>query len=103
MPNYFNDLVTNFGYSWEEELISEIQKIGYPKVISKNEEIIDIGDYIKFMPLLLKGAIKILREDANGDELVLYYLEKEDTCAMTLSCCLWEIKSKIRAVAETDV
>jgi CRP/FNR family transcriptional regulator, anaerobic regulatory protein len=40
------------------------------------------------MPLLLKGAIKILREDANGDELVLYYLEKEDTCAMTLSCCL---------------
>jgi CRP/FNR family transcriptional regulator len=103
MSDHFNDLKTNFGYFLEDELISEINKIGSPKIITKNEEIIDIGDYIKFMPLLLKGAIKILREDTNGDELVLYYLEKGDTCAMTLSCCLGETKSKIRAVAETDV
>ena len=55
------------------------------------------------MPLLLNGAIKILREDEKGDELVLYYLEKGDTCAMTLSCCIGQVKSKIRAVSETEV
>ena len=55
------------------------------------------------MPLLLSGAIKILREDENGEDLILYYLEKGDTCAMTLSCCMGETKSKIRAIAETDV
>ena len=65
--------------------------------------IIEIGDYIKSMPLLINGAIKILREDDNGDELVLYYLESGDTCAMTLSCCMGLTKSKIRAIAETDV
>ena len=55
------------------------------------------------MPLLISGAIKILREDEHGEELVLYYLEKGDTCAMTLSCCMGQTKSKIRAVAETNV
>ena len=55
------------------------------------------------MPLVLSGAIKILREDSDGDELVLYYLEVGDTCAMTLSCCMGQVKSQIRAVAETDV
>lgn len=103
MTNFNDDLITNFGYFFEEKLIKEINIFGNQRSISKNETIIDIGDYIKFMPLLLNGAIKILREDANGDELVLYYLEKGDTCAMTLSCCLGQTKSKIRAVTETDV
>lgn len=54
------------------------------------------------MPLLLEGAIKIMREDKDGDELLLYFLERGDTCAMTLSCCLGQTKSEIRAVAERD-
>lgn len=93
----------NFGYLFEETLIEEIKQIGVYKKYVSDVTIIEIGDYIKSMPLLLSGAIKILREDENGDELVLYYLEKGDTCAMTLSCCMGQSKSKIRAVAETDV
>ena len=98
--NQFN---VNFGYLFEDALIDEIKQIGVYKEFVADTTIIEIGDYIKTMPLLLNGAIKILREDENGDELVLYYLEKGDTCAMTLSCCMGQTKSKIRAVAETDV
>ena len=54
------------------------------------------------MPLLISGAIKVLREDNDGDELLLYFLERGDTCAMTLSCCLGQTKSEIRAIAELD-
>ena len=54
------------------------------------------------MPLLLSGAIKILRNDNDGDELLLYFLERGDTCAMTLTCCLGHKKSEIKAVAEVD-
>ncbi len=54
------------------------------------------------MPLLVSGAVTILREDTNGDELILYFIEQGDTCAMTLSCCLGNTKSEIRAVAETN-
>ena len=54
------------------------------------------------MPLILSGAIKVLRVDDNGDELLLYFLEPGDTCAMTMSCCLGHTKSEIKAVAELD-
>lgn len=50
----------------------------------------------------MDGAIKILREDNEGNELLLYFLERGDTCALTLSCCLGQTKSKVRAVAERD-
>lgn len=103
MSEIQNKLNANFGYLLEDELITEIQKVGVLKSFKKNQTIIEIDDYIKSMPLLLNGAIKILREDQKGDELVLYYLEKGDTCAMTLSCCLGQTKSKIRAITETDV
>ena len=98
-----DELATNFGYLFEDSLIQEITEIGVSKAYKSESTIIDRGDYITSMPLLLSGAIKILREDEKGEELVLYYLEKGDTCAMTLSCCMGQTKSKIRAVAETDV
>lgn len=62
----------------------------------------EFNDYIISMPLLLEGAIKILREDQEGNELLLYFLERGDTCALTLSCCLGQTRSEIRAVAEKD-
>lgn len=95
-------LQTNYGYLFEDALLSDINKVGELKHIKAGEKIIEIGDYIRSMPLLVSGAIKILREDDNGDELILYFLERGDTCAMTLSCCMGQSKSEIRAVAETD-
>ncbi|WP_452221255.1 Crp/Fnr family transcriptional regulator [Lacinutrix salivirga] len=92
----------HYGYLFEEELLQEINNVGSYKDIEKGTTLIEIDDYIKSMPLLVSGAIKILREDKDGDELILYFIEQGDTCAMTLSCCLGNSKSEIRAVAETD-
>ena len=91
-----------YNYIFEEALLDEISNVALYKEFKTDDFLIEIGDYIKSMPLLLNGAIKILREDADGDELLLYFLERGDTCAMTLTCCLGQSKSKIRAVAETD-
>jgi len=87
---------------FEKELIEEIARVGFLKSVKEGEKIIEIGEYVKVMPLLLEGAIKILREDKEGDELLLYFLSRGDTCAMTLSCCLGQSKSEIRAIAEMD-
>lgn len=97
-----DELKQNYGYLLEDKLIQEIHSIGVYKEISEGQSLIEIGDYIKSMPLLISGAIKILREDDKGDELILYFLERGDTCAMTLACCMGQTKSEIRAVAETD-
>ena len=95
-------LEQHYGYLFEEGLLNEINKVGTYKDIKEGSTLIDFGEYIKSMPLLVSGAIKILREDDQGDELILYFIEQGDTCAMTLSCCLGQSKSEIRAVAETD-
>lgn len=91
-----------YSYIFEEALLDEIEKVAIYKEFKADDYLIEIGDYIKTMPLLLTGAIKILREDENGDELLLYFLERGDTCAMTLTCCMGQSKSRIRAIAETD-
>lgn len=92
----------HFGHLFEDELLQEINAIGVFKEIKEGEMLMDIGNYVTSMPLLISGAIKVMREDEDGDELLLYFLERGSTCAMTLSCCIGHKKSEIRAVAETD-
>jgi len=93
----------NYSYIFEKELLQEIESLAVYKEFKENDIIIDIDHYIVSIPLVLDGAIKILRQDEDGNEMILYFIERGDTCAMTLSCCMGQSKSKIRAVAETDV
>lgn len=90
-----------YGFIYEEKLIEEIATVSLLRDFEEGDILIDFGDYIKKMPLLIEGAIKILREDFDEGELLLYFIEKGDTCAMTMACCMGETKSEIRAVAET--
>ena len=98
-----NDLLQQkFAHSLDEDLITEISKNGILKKFKKDDIIIDINQSLNFIPLLLTGDIKIIREDKDGNELLMYFLEAGETCTMSLSCCLGTTKSKIRAVAEKD-
>ncbi len=94
-------LQQTYGFIFEEKLIDEISQVSLLRDFKEGDVLIDFGDYIKKMPLLVSGAIKILREDFDEGELLLYFIEKGDTCAMSMTCCLGESKSEIKAVAET--
>ncbi|EAR16675.1 Crp/Fnr family transcriptional regulator [Robiginitalea biformata] len=96
------ELRERYGNQFEEPLLEEIAEVGVLRQVAAGDKLLEIGEYIKGMPLLLSGVIKILREDGDGDELLLYYLEQGDTCSMTMSCCMGQTRSEIRAVAETD-
>lgn len=87
---------------FEKELIDEIVEIGTYKKIKENELLLDIGDNFNRIPLMLTGAIKIIRENPKGDEIVLYFLERGDTCTVSFVSNLTNSKSKIRGVAEKD-
>ena len=95
LQNYFSSL-------FEEALLDEISNVGQLKSFKENEILIDLDQPLSHMSLLLHGAIRIMRDDDNDGELLLYYLEKGDTCAMTMTCCLGSKTSSIRATAETD-
>lgn len=89
-------------FLFEENLLNAIQKVSTLKRVAKGEIMIDFGESIKFIPLLLEGAIKVVREDESGEELLLYFVEFGNTCAMTLNCCLENSSSEIRAICESD-
>ena len=91
-----------YPYQFEDELLNEIDELGSLIEFKANDVMIDLNQFIKGMPILLSGAIKIMREDFDEGELLLYFLEKGDTCAMTMACCLGDKQSKIRAIAETE-
>ncbi|MEB8328685.1 Crp/Fnr family transcriptional regulator [Flavobacteriaceae bacterium KMM 6897] len=96
------ELKESYGHIFEDALIDEIVQVGTFKEVPEGFKLMEIGQFIKGMPLLVSGAIKVLRQDTDGDELLLYYLEKGDTCSMTMTCCMGDSKSEIRAIAETD-
>lgn len=98
----FEKVDEHFGFMFEEALIKDIASVGQLRKAREGQILMDIGDGFTHMPLLMEGAIKILREDKEGNELLLYYLESGDTCAMSLSCCMGLKKSKVRAIAEED-
>lgn len=87
---------------FENELINEISEVVNLVEFEEGDILIDFGQYMKAMPLLIKGAIKVMREDFDEGELLLYFLEKGDTCAMTMACCIGNNKSEIRAIAENE-
>lgn len=97
------ELLQPFSYLFDDEILQNIFEFSKLIEFQKHDIIIDIGQELNFVPLLLTGNIKVLREDSNGDELLLYVLESGDTCAMSLTCCMSRSFSRIRAIAGTDV
>ncbi len=96
------DILEPFSYLFDEEILKNISQVADIKTFKKNDIIIDIGQELKYVPLLIRGNIKVLREDNEGSELLLYVLESGDTCAMSLTCCMAKSVSKIRAIADED-
>ncbi|NQX81538.1 MAG: Crp/Fnr family transcriptional regulator [Flavobacteriaceae bacterium] len=87
---------------FEDELIKEIEEVSSLMSVKANDLLIDMNEEVAFIPLLISGAVKILREDSNGEEIILYFLEKGDTCASSFGTSMYGTKSKIKAIAERD-
>ena len=89
--------------TFEPELIDEIIQRGKLVTAEEGDVILDIGQTVRTIPLLLSGSIKIMRQDEEGRELLLYYVNSHESCAMTFTCCMQHYPSEIKAIAEDHV
>jgi CRP/FNR family transcriptional regulator, anaerobic regulatory protein len=96
-------LAKHFPKIQDTELLNGIKANGKIVTIEEGEYMIDIGSPIKSIPMVVSGTVKVMREDGDGNELLLYYLKAGETCAMSLTCCMEGRKSEIRAVAAENV
>ena len=87
---------------FEVKLIEELTEVGQHKTAPVGSYLIRPGEYIRSVPIIIKGSVKILRPDPEGREVLLYYLGGMDTCAMSLTCCLSGKRSEITAVVEEE-
>lgn len=62
--------------------------------------LLSFGSFVQYLPLVLKGSIKVLREDESGKEILLYYIRAGETCAMTLNACYHQQFSPIKAIVQ---
>jgi CRP/FNR family transcriptional regulator len=88
---------------FEPALLKEIGQFGIFQQFKEGDLIMDYGKYIRMMPIVLKGTIKVMRMDEQGKEILLYYLSSSESCSMAYSCCLEAKKSEVKAIAEDDV
>ena len=103
LDEHILDLVRkNFPNIAEKALQEEIATVGKLTEFSAGTVIMDVGQYVKLVPLVFEGAIKVSREDEDGHELFLYYLQGGQTCSMSFTCCMMNKKSEIRTIAEEN-
>ncbi|WP_040300226.1 Crp/Fnr family transcriptional regulator [Arcticibacter svalbardensis] len=95
--------ITNFDSTFEPALIQEIHQYGELKHFKEGDVVMDYGKYIRMMPIVIKGTLKVLRKDDTGNEILLYYLSSNESCSMAYSCCLEAKKSEVKAIVEEDV
>jgi len=93
----------NLSLFQDPRLLQELSIHGRLKQLHRDDTLIRPGDEVQFVPILLQGSIRIVREDDDGREVFLYHLYPGQTCALSINCCQSGKKSPVRAIVEDDV
>jgi CRP/FNR family transcriptional regulator len=83
------------------ELLDEVLRFGIIKNIPADTEILKEGQYVKVIPVVLEGLIKVYSR-YDDKELLLYYIEPFESCIMSFSASLRNEPSRIYAVTEEE-
>lgn len=86
----------------EPKLVEEILTIGRLKKVRAGQVIVSPDSPGNEMPIVMEGLLKVMRQDQDGHEIFLYYLEGGETCAMSITCCIEGKRSAFHVVAEED-
>jgi len=101
-PIVIENVKKEFDLLFEPGLVKELLEVGHLKKIKAGQVMLELGQRVSSMPIVISGTVRIFRDDDEGNELFLYYLNKNDVCAMSLTCCIKNRPSEVRAIVETD-
>ncbi len=74
--------------------------IGFTKTFSEGEIIVNENAYVRAIPIVTNGSIKVMRTDEDGREILLYYIKAGESCIMSFLGGLHQDTSKVNAIAE---
>ena len=82
------------------QMREKLLEVGYIKPFLDGEIILNENAYIKAIPIVISGSVKVMRTDEDGREILLYYIKAGESCIMSFLGGMHQDTSKIKAVAE---
>jgi CRP/FNR family transcriptional regulator len=84
------------------QLLQEIEKVALIKNFTKETIILKEDSYVQFIPLVVKGLVKVYKEEENGNEVLLYYIKPGESCIMSIIAAEKNIPINVKGVVEDD-
>ena len=85
--------------TFEVELLSEIMQNRIEE-IDADTILLSEGSYVKKIPLLLDGSIRVRKSYESGKEIILYHIQPGESCILSITGCLNMKQSKAEAIVE---
>jgi len=92
------DLSKSLNFFSDRELREELMQKGNIVSLKKGDVIVRDGQYIKFLPIVINGAIRVYQQKEDR-EVLLYYVRAQETCTMSLAAAYFNNKSTSHGVA----
>jgi len=102
MYNEVADHIQKFASVFEPGLLSELETRAMLMNVNGGESMLNPGQTIRAVPLVVSGSFKVSRINDEGQELLLYYVKEGESCAMSFTCCMMAHTSVIKGTAEED-
>lgn len=84
------------------EIKEKLLQYGMLKSFSEGDAILNENAYIKSIPIVINGSIRVLRTDEEGREILLYYIKPGESCIMSFLGGMHHDTSKVKAIAEEE-
>jgi CRP/FNR family transcriptional regulator len=94
--------IHKFTSVFEPALLAELETKSMLMQVNGGETMLNMGQTIRAVPLVVNGTFKVSRINDEGQELLLYYVKEGESCAMTFTCCMMSQASEIKGSAEED-
>ena len=102
MLEQVTDYINKFSSVFEPDLLTELETRSMLMQVKGGETMLNPGQTIRAVPLVISGTFKVSRVNEEGQELLLYYVKDGESCAMTFTCCMMAHASVIKGSAEED-
>ena len=84
------------------EIKEKLLQYGMLKSFSEGDAILNENAYIKSIPIVISGSIRVMRTDEEGREILLYYIKPGESCIMSFLGGMHHDTSKVKAIAEEE-
>ncbi len=94
-----NDIVE---FRSSQAMREKLAEYGFTKIFSPEDVILNENTFIKAIPIVIKGSIRVMRTEEDGREILLYYIKAGESCIMSFLGGIHHDTSKVKAIAEEE-